>query len=511
MGGVEVYRADAPFDRRRRTYAAGTFVVPMTQVFARYAKDLLEQQTYPEVRRAPDSAGGPPYDVTAWSLGMQLGVDVRLRRGGAAAGHADDARRRPPHHAGQVAGNGPRFTFDYTGADTAIAINRLLKDGARLCVRASRSVVTVESVAARGAGGRSPSEFGLTVRHRRVVAGRSAQEPHRGRCATPRIGLYSPWTGGNIDEGWTRWVLEQYEFPFTTIHNERHPAAATCGGSSTRSSCPIRARAKWSTATAALTVRPEYRGGIGDAGIDNLARFVAEGGTLVTLGAASDFAIDRLPMPVRDLKRGTAARSAFRARHHPADPGRHHPSDRATAWRPTPSASTTTARSSRCSKGFNSLKPTVVARYPNQDIVASGWLRGEDAMVGRAAVVSVDMQPGRVVLFGLRPQHRAQTHATFPMLFNALYLSSTGDACQSPPISDSDPGHRRDVRQGIQRADRHAVLQGHPPARDAAARPLPPGSGDPAADDDRQPRDVRRSIGRRSSRHAGRRASRASW
>ena len=75
-------------------------------------------------------------------------------------------------------------------------------------------------------------------------------------------------------------------------------------------------------------------------------------------------------------------------------------------------------------EGFASQRPTVVARYPNTDVVASGWLRGEDLMAGRAAVVSIDMNPGRVVLFGLRPQHRAQTHATFPLLFNALYLST---------------------------------------------------------------------------------------
>ena len=56
--------------------------------------------------------------------------------------------------------------------------------------------------------------------------------------------------------------------------------------------------------------------------------------------------------------------------------------------------------------------------------MASGWLRGEEIMAGRAAVVSIEMNPGRVVLFGLRPQHRGQTHATFPLLFNALYLSA---------------------------------------------------------------------------------------
>ena len=75
-------------------------------------------------------------------------------------------------------------------------------------------------------------------------------------------------------------------------------------------------------------------------------------------------------------------------------------------------------------EGLSSQKTAVVARYPNTSVLASGWLKGEDLMAGRAAVVVVDMNPGRVVLFGLRPQHRAQTHATFPLLFNALYLST---------------------------------------------------------------------------------------
>ena len=75
-------------------------------------------------------------------------------------------------------------------------------------------------------------------------------------------------------------------------------------------------------------------------------------------------------------------------------------------------------------EGFASQRTTVVARYPNTNVIASGWLKGEELMSGRAAVVSVEMNPGRVVLFGLRPQHRAQTHATFPLLFNALYLSA---------------------------------------------------------------------------------------
>src|SRR4029434_3716824 len=123
--------ADAAFDADGKKYAAGTFVIPMTQVFARYAKDMLEVQTYPEVRRGPSAPPEPPYDVTAWSLGMLLGVDTVFV----------DAALPPlqlaklaglSKMAGDVTGSGARFAFDYKGPDTAIAINRLLKEGARL-------------------------------------------------------------------------------------------------------------------------------------------------------------------------------------------------------------------------------------------------------------------------------------------------------------------------------------------------------------------------------------------
>ena len=78
-------------------------------------------------------------------------------------------------------------------------------------------------------------------------------------------------------------------------------------------------------------------------------------------------------------------------------------------------------------ESFSSQKVSVVARYPNTKVNASGWVRGEELMYGRAAVVTVETNPGKVVLFGIRPQHRAQAHATFPMLFNALYWSAEGD------------------------------------------------------------------------------------
>jgi glutamine amidotransferase-like uncharacterized protein len=166
------------------------------------------------------------------------------------------------------------------------------------------------------------------------------------------------------------------------------------------------------------------RGGIGTEGVTSLKQFVDAGGTLVTLGAASGLAIEQFSVPVRDLKRGLTRDQHFAPgtilrievdSSHPIGYGL--PAETYGFYNNSPFFTLV--------EGFASQRMNVVARYPNVDVVASGWLRGEDLMAGRAAVVSIDMNPGRIVLFGLRPQHRAQTHATFPMLFNALYLSTS--------------------------------------------------------------------------------------
>ncbi len=428
MGGVEVYRADQAFVADDIPYPAGTYVIPMTQVFARYAKDLLEKQTYPEIRRGPEGPGEPPYDVTAWSLGMLLGVQVDFSSAPLPTMRMTRVTTvtNPP---GRVAGNGPRFLFDYAGPDTAIAINRLLKEGATLYFDSPSRVIVengtrekLEPVA---------REFGLLVV--------STDQPPPGlefkplaQVRTPRIGIYYPWTasGGNVDEGWTRWVLDQYEFKYTTLYNRdiRDGALRRQFDVIIVADQPQR---EILDGMSLNSVRPEYRNGIGEAGLDNLGRFVTQGGTLITLGLAADLAIDRFPIPVRNLKRGlrrdqhSAPGSILRIQVDTTQAmGFGMAADTYAFYNNSPFFSLL--------EGFNSLKPTVIARYPNQEVAASGWLRGEDFMAGRAAVVSIDMKPGRVVLFGLRPQHRGQTHATFPLLFNALYLAA------DPATSTSD-------------------------------------------------------------------------
>jgi hypothetical protein len=414
MGGVDIYKAGEPFEADGKTYKAGTLVIPMAQVFARYAKDMLEKQNYPEVRATPTSPPEAPYDVTAWSLGMLLDVDTVFVK----APLSPDVKLEKVESAsfpeGAVTGNGPAFAFDVKGPDAAIAINRLLKDGVHVTMGPAQDMIQVTGVQRKRIESLA-ADFSLNVR---TIETRST--PGGVAIKAPRVGLYQSWTA-NMDEGWTRWVLEQYEFAPVKLHNEDVRAGKL------RSRFDVivlpdqqeRDIMQGNTRNA----RPEYRGGIGEEGLEALRAFVREGGTLVTLGASCDFAIDNWPLPIRDLKRGLSRDEHFA-------PGTIVRVEADTSGPLTLGVAPTTFgfynNSPFFSVGdaFPSQNTSVLVRYPNRDVVASGWLKGEELMAGKAAVVMVETNPGRFVLFGLRPQHRAQTQATFPLLFDALYVAT---------------------------------------------------------------------------------------
>ena len=427
VGGVEVSRATKDFAQDGEPYPAGTFVIPFTQVFARYAKDLLERQTYPEVRRAPNAPAEAPYDVSAWSLGLQFGVKTVFAKTALAPDLALEKVTAKPKFTLPAEKTATGWSFAYTGAESSVIVNRLLKDGARVSVsRAHGSDPAMAHVVAR------PEVWTKATAGFDVAARAASQNRDAGiALKMPRVGLYQSWTS-NMDEGWTRWILEQYEFPFTTIHNKDIQAGKLREKFDAIVLPDQRVRDLIEGQNFSTTV-PEYKGGLEEKGVEALKDFVEHGGTLIALGEASNLLVDKMPLPVKELKR-----TLNREQHYAPGTIVNLQVDTAHPMGFGSAADTygfyINSPFFQLTEGFSSQKVSVVARYPNSGAKASGWLRGEDYMLGRAAVVAIETNPGKIVLFGIRPQHRAQTHATLPLLFNALYWSAEGDLTSTSTV-----------------------------------------------------------------------------
>ena len=169
-------------------------------------------------------------------------------------------------------------------------------------------------------------------------------------------------------------------------------------------------------------VPPEYRSGIKKVGIKAVEAFVDAGGTLIAFNHACDFAIEKFNLRIKNVVKDKPAKTFFcpgstlRAHvdtNHPLGYGM--PNDALILCWPSPTFEVLPSR-------FNENYEVVVT-YPERDILQSGWLVGESEIVGKAALVSVKYGKGRVILYGFRPQHRAQMHGTFKLLFNALINS----------------------------------------------------------------------------------------
>jgi hypothetical protein len=231
------------------------------------------------------------------------------------------------------------------------------------------------------------------------------------------VGLYQPWFP-IADEGWTRWLFDRYEVPYATVHDRelRQEGLVRRFTSIVLPSVEPDVLADgWESGT----MPEEFTGGLGTAGAENLRRFVEEGGTLIALGRSVGWAVERLNLDVvdrldgqpRDVFFAPGAQITLRV-DTTTNVGRGMPVD-ATAWIEGGAAFELPA-------GSAAVK---VATYGRRPRVLSGWVRGIGSLAGAAAIVDLPVGRGRVVLYGIDPQQRGISMATFPLLFNALRAS----------------------------------------------------------------------------------------
>ena len=415
LGEVEVHRARASFESGGRAYGAGTLVVRMQQPASAFAKTILERQRYPDLR---EREGGPPrrpYDVTAHTLPLLLGVEAEAASRPFEADLEPVAEGAAP--AGRVEGNGPRIALGHASGDL-VALGRLLEQGvpARWALepfadggRSFPAGTLLVPGSARRLVSSLAGELGLEARAVRA-------EPRALRLRRPRVGLYRSWVP-SIDEGWTRFVFEkEMGVAYETLHDRDVRA----GGLRDRFDAvvlPDQSPAALLNGHAKGSMPEEYVGGLGKEGASRLRSFVETGGTLVALDSASAFAIEQLALPVKNVLAGLdpsafyCPGSILGTKADATQPLAQGLPERTPVW-------------FEGSPAFEVEKGTVVLRYEDGDPLLSGWLLGGDRLKGRAALAEVPLGKGRVVLFGFRPQYRAQSRVTYAALLNALYLSA---------------------------------------------------------------------------------------
>jgi hypothetical protein len=420
LQGIEVQETTAAFTTKSgMTYAAGAWAVSAAQPKLGVIRYLLGRTSYPdnEWTRSRDGAPQRPYDMATDTMFEFMGVRVDPLDEAITAGVRRLAGPVPPP--GSVdEGAGP-FTLDGRLNDSFRAVNLLLGKG--VAVRRAANGDFVVAGADREALAAAARETGV-----RFTARRDSSPAHEVKRL--RVAMYQRYRGGNMDEGWTRLLLEQFGFPYTTVRD----AEIKKGGLVERFDVVILPDDSSSAITGERPaagdrrgrseeeVPPEYRSGIGKDGVAALVEFVKKGGTLVALGGASNFAIESLELPLRNVTANRNTKEFWcpgSTLHVVNDPA--HP----LAWgMPGEGLALYVGGSPafEINPGPRSERIQVVMRYADRNLLESGWLIGEQTLTKKAAVAEVRSGQGRAILYGIRVQHRAQTHGTFKLLFNAL-------------------------------------------------------------------------------------------
>ena len=419
--GIEVQRASEEFVHEGRVYGAGSYVVSMAQPKRGLIRWLLGRTFYPQnsYTRNPDGSPIRPYDMSGDVLAEFMGVRVDPVRTAVAAPLTVVSGFSLPQ--GTVARGTNGFHVEGTANDAFRAVNMLWDESVtvRRFVRdhgphAAGSFWVPEADDAQVA--RIARETGVDFH----AMNATADDSYAPVAERQRIGMFQAY-GGNMDEGWTRLVLENNQFPYTTLKAE-DVAAGNLAASYDVIILPEDDLAGMRGDNVDEDqIPPGFRAGFGDEGVEALEAFVNGGGRLVTFGGAGELPIEEFDdFPVVDIVDGVstldfwAHGSTLRV-----DVDTDHP----LAWGMPEDALVVYFGDNQVYEvqGFgNTQQAEKVVTYVDRDILQSGQLDGEDLIANRAAMLSVEHGDGDVVLIGFRTQHRAQTHGTFKFLFNAL-------------------------------------------------------------------------------------------
>ncbi len=421
------------------TVSDGTIVRPsdrvifMQQPYGAFAKTMLERRVYPDIRQHPGGPPKRPYDATTHSLPLMMGVEcheiaepVDIRTREARKSSSVDATQREKIFSYDA----PAFAIMPQSNASARTVNELMSMGIPMLRSFAPIPIPVPDLpdgARAFPAGTWVAPSSDELRRALVADGGAVDilqdifplwerpEDSLELARPPRIGVYSSYVPC-IEEGWTRFVLDDYGFPYTSLVD----SDIREGNLEARFDCvliPHQAVRQIHRGFNRAYYASRFSGGLGDRGLQNLREFAERGGTIIAWDDSARLLVRRLQLPATNPLAGIshsdffAPGSLLRIRIDTGHPlGFGMPETAAALYMNGPA--------------YRLEQGAVVASFSEEDTLLSGWLIGAQHIRGLSALASIPMGMGEFVLFGFRPHFRAQTRGTYKLLFNALYSAA---------------------------------------------------------------------------------------
>ncbi|MFC1783084.1 M14 family metallopeptidase [Planctomycetota bacterium] len=455
LNGVEIYTADEEFYHDGITYPQGSYLLSTSQPFGLFLKNMFEKQDYPDLRRYSHLwqglvsmetwQGGPlrPYDGVGWTLPLQLGVRYKEISRPLDVDKTLITQAQAP--AGTFTGRGGKYIFTHSDNNSFKALYRILQEGGKVSW-ANESFTLGETeypsgtfmVEADSISSRLLQRIASDTRISMQAGNVSVESTPLRR---PRIALYKSWTA-SMDAGWITYIFDQFGYEYHSLVN----AEVKTGNLRDRFDVIVLADQGASQIIDGHkkgTIPPDYAGGIGPEGVENLKTFVEQGGTLICNKASCGLAVTTFNLPIKNVLQGVSSDefncpgSILKLDFDTEHPLAFGMPQRGVAYfsgaqvfeiengagekEQTSTKAIVETREKQPEKAPAKPLPKIVARYPDEPLLLSGWMIGDDKIRDRPAVLDTPVGKGKVVLFGFNVHNRAQSYTTFKLLFNALY------------------------------------------------------------------------------------------
>jgi hypothetical protein len=439
---ISLYQLASDQEVQNSLYNKGDVVIPLSQSFRPFIKEVMERQYYPVRHYTPDGEIIKPYDITSWSLPLHRGinaVEVNFPREGLYEA------LEPISADFTLKGSSPA-SFDKmilpVERNESYALAFLACSLGLKTDRLTESVV-VNGTACSAGGfvitkGTRMEQLLKEVTTQPVYLSDSIRLPVES-FQIPRIALVESWLH-DMDAGWTRFIFDQFHIPYQVIRPgdfEKTDLAKDYDVivfPDEDKSILMTGKHKMGDEYFPTSYPPEFTKGMGDKGMEKLMTFLDHGGIIVSWGESTELFSGPLTikrnetekedfkLPFRDISATLKEQKVFcpgsllkvdLVRDHPLTAGM--PSQVGVFSRGTPVFATQVP--------IFDMDRRVIATYAEKDMLMSGYCENEEKLANQAVMIWLKKGKGQLVLFGFNPQFRASTQATYKLIFNALLMS----------------------------------------------------------------------------------------